>query len=97
MKTKAKCIIVLVMIMSSVFSQCKTIFLDPIPPENYITGAMIVGTYYIVNYADYKYYKQYGNAHIRTKQRDMVALTCMGTTIITHFTIQLIKKRIRRR
>ena len=68
---------------------CK-LYKEPAPVENYITGMMIVGTFITVQLTDQALYAKYApvqNYRAYKNERAIVALTCIATTTITHFTI----------
>ena len=67
------------------------------PVENYVAGAMLIGTFFTVDYADRYLYDIYGRGIQRTQQRNIVAASCMLTTAVTFVVVREIRKHKKQR
>ena len=90
-------LIILLFISGQVFGQyCPKQKWEPAPVENYIAGAMLIGTFVTVELADKSLYAKYAptqNWKAYKNQRFAVALTCMATSTATYFIIKKIRTK----
>lgn len=72
---------------------------EPAPVENYIAGAMLIGTFVTVELADKHLYAKYAptqNWRAYKNERFAVALTCMATSTATYFIVKKIRTKNKR-
>jgi hypothetical protein len=67
------------------------------PPENYVAGLMLIGSFYTVERVDRQLFDVYGRDIQRTQKRNVVAATCMATTIVTFVAVKETRKFIEKK
>jgi len=67
------------------------------PPENYIAGAMLLGSYFKIDAYDKQLFNQYGRGLERTQQRNIMYAKCMGATVVTFVVVKETRKFIEKK
>jgi hypothetical protein len=74
-----KTLILLLLTCSTIQAQQINPYWEPAPVENYITGAMLIGTFIAVDLSQ---------PYVTVQQRNTIAYSCMATTFVTYVTIR---------